>query len=174
MGCTCTQSPTLTEQWASSEETSNNASLQWKTLRTRQWCDLSWSVHYQSGIPIHRPISSPWSRCFVHVVSNDYKSRTPGCVTKMLDDPLEDRHRLDRLSMLYRMQLRMVWWIYPQTDTWVSMTAAKFFQDKIADTTYSNSFFPKTARVWNRLPSKVVPAASLEEFRSHLQATKHH
>ena len=41
-------------------------------------------------------------------VFNDYSTRTPGCVTKMLDDlegePLEVRRRHDRLSMLYRTQ----------------------------------------------------------------------
>ena len=42
----------------------------------------------------------------------DFTSRTPGCVTKMLNDlnwePLEVRHRHDRLSMLYKMQHNLV------------------------------------------------------------------
>ena len=45
---------------------------------------------------------------------------------------------------------------------------AKFFQEKNTDTTYSNSFFPRTVRDWNRLSSTVVSAASLDEFRSLL------
>lgn len=95
----------------------------------------------------------------------------------MLDDlkwePLEVRRRHDRLSMLYKMQHGLV---DIPTDRYLSVSdsrtrgSSRFFQERITDTTYSNSFFPKTVRDWNRLPSRVVAAASLEEFRSLLQA----
>ena len=123
----------LTEQWASSEETSKNASLQWKTLRTRQWYDLSWSMHQQSGTLIHRTISSPWSRLNVElcalsptITNPELPGGSPESESelftgdtserqsfiKMLDDlkweRLEDRRRLDTLSMIYRMQHGLV------------------------------------------------------------------
>ena len=45
-------------------------------------------------------------------VFNDYRTRTHGCVTQMLDnlklEPLEDRCRRDRLSMFYKMQHDLV------------------------------------------------------------------
>ena len=63
-----------------------------------------WDPHTQANIKSLEQVQRRAAR----FVSSDYQSRTPGCVTKMLDDikwePLKDRRRLDRLSMLYRMQ----------------------------------------------------------------------
>ena len=94
----------------------------------------------------------------------------------MLDDlewePLEVRRRHDRLSMLYRMQHNLV---DIPANSYLSSSdsrtrgTVKFFQERISDTTYSNSFYPRTAREWNKLPSRVVSAASLEDFRSSLR-----
>ena len=109
-------------------------------------------------------------------VFNDYSTRTPGCVTKMLDDlewePLEVRRRHDRLSMLYRMQHDLVDIPanrYLSSSDSRTRGTVKFFQERISDTTYSNSFYPRTAREWKKLPSRVVSAASLEDFRSSLR-----
>ena len=89
-------------------------------------------------------------------VCNDFTSRTPGCVTKMLNDlnwePLEVRCRHDRLSMLYKSQHNLV---DIPTDRYLRVSdtrtrgPAKFFQERITDTAYSNSFFPRTVRDWN-------------------------
>ena len=108
-------------------------------------------------------------------VCNDFTSRTPGCVTKMLNDlnwgPLKVRRRHDRLSMLYTIQHNLV---DIPTDRYLRVSdrrtrgPAKFFQERIIDTAYSNSFFPRTVRDWNRLSGEVVSAASLGEFRSLL------
>ena len=93
----------------------------------------------------------------------------------MLDDlelePLEVKGRHDRLSMLYRMQYNLV---DKPANRYLSLGdsctrgTVKFFQERINDTNYSNSFFPRTAREWNNLPSIVMSAASLEEFRPSL------
>ena len=108
-------------------------------------------------------------------VFNDYFSCTQGCVTKMLVDlnwePLEVRRRHDRLSMLYRIQHNLV---DIPANRYLSRSDSntrglvKFFQERITDSTYSNSFFLRPARDWNRLPVRVVSAATLEEFRSLL------
>ena len=108
-------------------------------------------------------------------VCNDFTSRTPGCVTKMLNDvnwePLEVRRRHDRLSMRYKIQYNLV---DIPTDRYLRVSdsrtrgPAKFFQERITNTAYSKSFFPRTVRDWNRLSREVVSAASLEEFRSLL------
>ena len=45
----------------------------------------------------------------------------------------------------------------------------RFFQERIYDDNYKNSFFPRTVRDWNQLPARVVLATSLEEFRSLLR-----
>ena len=107
-----------------------------------------------------------------HYVCNDYTSRTPGCVTKMLSDlrwePLEVRRRHDRLCMLYRIQHSLVdipIERYLQVCDSRTRGPAKFFQERITDTTYTNSFFPRTVRDWNKFSSTVVSAASLDEFQ---------
>ena len=104
-------------------------------------------------------------------VCNDYHSRTPGCATKMIDDlnwePLEVRRRHERLGMLYRIQHNLV---DIPIDRYLQVSDSrirgptKFFQERISDATYSNSFFPRTVRDWNKLPVEIVSAASLEEF----------
>ena len=74
-------------------------------------------------------------------VFDDFSTRTPGCVTKMLDDlewePLEVRRRHDRLCMLYRMQHNLV--IIP-ANRYLSPSDSrtrgtiKFYQERITDT----------------------------------------
>ena len=118
-----------------------------------------------------------WNRCRDKrlALSNDYHSRTPGCVTKMSDylnwEPLEVRRRHERLSTLYRIQHKFVDIPidrYLQVSDSGTRGPTKFFQERISGAEYSNSFFPRTVRDWNRLPVEMVSAASLEEFRSLL------
>ena len=67
-----------------------------------------WDPYQQTDIKALEQVQRRAAR----YVFNDYSTRTPGCVTKMLDDlewePLEVRRRHDRLSMLYRMQHNLV------------------------------------------------------------------
>ena len=62
-----------------------------------------WDPHQQANIKALDQVQRPAAR----YVFNDYLTRTPGCITKMLNDlewePLEVRRRHDRLSMLYGM-----------------------------------------------------------------------
>jgi hypothetical protein len=44
----------------------------------------------------------------------------------------------------------------------------RFFQERISDNRYANSFFPRMAREWNNLPPYVFAAPTLEAFRSLL------
>ena len=131
-----------------------------------------WDPYQQTDI---KALEQVQRRAAIYVF-NDYSTRTPGCVTKMLDDlewePLEVRRRHDRLSMLYRMQHNLVDIPanrYLSSSDSRTRGTVKFFQERISDTTYSNSFYPRTAREWNKLPSRVVSAASLEDFRSSLR-----
>ena len=131
-----------------------------------------WDPYQQTDIKALEQVQRRAAR----YVFNDYSTRTPGCVTKMLDDlewePLEVRRRHDRLSMFYRMQHNL---IDIPANRYLSSSdsrtrgTVKFFQERISDTTYSNSFYPRTAREWDKLPSRVVSAASLEDFRSSLR-----
>ena len=67
-----------------------------------------WDPYQQTDIKALEQVQRRAAR----YVFNGYSTRTPGCVTKMLDDlewdPLEVRRRHNRLSMLYRMQHNLV------------------------------------------------------------------
>ena len=111
-------------------------------------------------------------------VNNDYKTRTPGCVTKMLDDLgwdfLQSRRKDNRLAMLYRIQNDLVDINRTQYLTGGDSRtrgAHKFYQQRITHNVYNNSFFPRTIRDWNTLPATVADMGSLKDFRLRLQAT---
>ena len=115
-----------------------------------------WDPHLQANIKAFEQVQRRAAR----YVFNDFSTRTPGCVTKMLDDlewePLEVRRRHGRFSMLYRMQHNLVdkpanRYMSP-SDSRTRVTI-KFYQERISDTNYTNSF-PRTAKEWNKLPTK--------------------
>ena len=133
------------------------------------------STFWDPALQTHIAALEQVQRRAARYVCNDYHSRTPGCVTKMIDDlnwePLEVRRRHERLGMLYRIQHNLVDIPidrYLQVSDSRTRGPTKFFQERISDATYSNSFFPRTVRDWNKLPVEIVSAASLEEFRSLL------
>ena len=113
-------------------------------------------------------------------VYNDYHSRTPGCFTKMVEnlnwEPLTARRKTNRLSMLYRIQhssVNIPKEKYLHSSDSRTRGQHRFFQERIQDDSYKNSFFPRTVRDWNQLPARVVSATSLEEFRSLLWGMIH-
>jgi hypothetical protein len=89
-------------------------------------------------------------RSAARFVNNDYKTRTPGCVTKMLDDigwdSLQSRRKDNRLAMLYRIQNDLVDINRTQYLTGGDSRtrgAHKFYQQRITHDVYNNSFFPQ-------------------------------
>ena len=117
-------------------------------------------------------------RMAARFVNNDYKTRTPGCVTKMLDDlgwdSLQSRCNDNRLAMLYRIQNDLVDINRTQYLTGGDSRTCgshKFYQQRITHDVYNNPFFPRTIRDWNTLPATVADAGSLEDFCLRLQAT---
>ena len=108
-------------------------------------------------------------------VFNNYSDRQPGCVTQMVTDlqweTLEERRRSNRLCMLYRIANNLVdidQNIYLQASDRRTRGQAQFFQQRTEFPAYRNSFFPRTIREWNSLPTSVTEATSLEGFRHQL------
>ena len=108
-------------------------------------------------------------------VLNDYSTRTPGCVTGMVNklqwESLETSRRNDRLTMLYRIQHGLVD-IHP--DSYLQQSDRRtrgehrLYQERTGSETYSYSFSPRTIRDWNMLPSRTTSAPTLEGFRANL------
>jgi hypothetical protein len=113
-------------------------------------------------------------------VCSNYTDRTPGCVTKMLDDlkweTLETRRRHIRLNMLFKIlhgQVDVHKDTYLQAGDRRTRGQTRLYQESITNATHFNSFFPKTIREWNGLPSEIVDSGSLEIFRKRLKAGGH-
>jgi hypothetical protein len=114
-------------------------------------------------------------------VINDYTNRTPGCVTSMLTSlewqTLEQRRRISRLVMMYKIQHQLV-----DIDRDLHLRPGdsrtrgqhRFFQERSNYDTLRNSFFQRTVREWNHLQDTTVWASSIEEFRANLQQQVSH
>ena len=101
---------------------------------------------------------------FVH---NNYYDRTPGCVSKMVSglgwESLQHRRRVDRLTTLFKIQHGLV-----ELDTDVVYPGDKrtrgqhrLYQPAAKLSIYKNSFFPRTMREWNRLPTSVTDTTTI-------------
>ena len=107
-------------------------------------------------------------------VSKDYL-RTSS-VTEMIStlgwDTLQKRRDLARLSMMYRIVHHLVDIpVEPYLTPSTSMTRghdSRFFQIRTLNTTYQQSFFPRTVILWNQLPQTAVSQTTLEAFQNQL------
>ena len=135
-------------------------------------------------------------------IKQDYKSREPGCVTRMLSDlnlpPLQDRRKQLRLQFLYKIVSGQIpaipaeKFMKPvrdrrtrrpkvyegfQTANIVDQHArnnSRCFEVNLGTTdVFRNSFFPRTIRDWNSLEDRVVRAESIEEFKTLLSTRAH-
>ena len=104
---------------------------------------------------------------------NNYTDRSPGCVFNMLHDlgwePLEDRRRHHRLSMLYKIKHGIVNIdasdVLRPSDK-CTRSGQRLYQPYAASQVYKRSFYPYTIQKWNRLSTAVADATSLESFQA--------
>lgn len=108
-------------------------------------------------------------------VCNNYKDRTPGCVTQMTKDlnwqQLPDRRRKHRLSMLYKIQNKIV-----DVDASDILRPnyrrtrgqQRLYQSRATPNVYKFSFYPRTIHEWNLLPSGVTESPTVEAFQTAL------
>ena len=112
------------------------------------------STVWDPALQTHITTLEQVQRRAVRYVNNDYHSRTPGCVTKMIDDlncqPLKSAAGMkDLVCLVYRIQHDLV--DIPidrflQVSDSPTRGPTKFFQETISDATYSNSFLPRIVR----------------------------
>ena len=108
-------------------------------------------------------------------VFNNYTDRTPGCVTSMLVnlkwEPLAERRATNRLLMLFKIQNGLVdinaTHLLKKSDS-RTRGAEKLYQEHTKYSVLHNSFFPRTIRQWNKLPSALTETPSLEHFKAGL------
>ena len=112
---------------------------------------------------------------FVH---SAYTERSPGCVTKMVQElgwePLEDRRTSARLSMLFKIHHNLVE-ISGASEALQLSNARTRGQHRSkqaigATPVYRDSFFPCTISDWNRLPHRLTDCGQLEDFQAALRS----
>ena len=96
-------------------------------------------------------------------VYNNCTSRTPGCVTNIVNklewESFEDRRYISGLCLLYKTQHGLVdinktAYLRPGDSRTRSQTG--FYQELTKHEVYFHSFFPQKIRKWNRLPDSVT------------------
>ena len=137
---------------------------------TLEYASTVWDPHEQQHIDALEAVQRRAAR----YVRNNYREREPGTVTNMLRDlgwkNLEERRRLGRLGMLYKIKNDLV-----------DIDKSKFFKpsdertrgDKIHQeanfhSSLFHSFFPRTISDWNKLPFSVMSAPTYGMFMSQL------
>lgn len=109
-------------------------------------------------------------------VLNNYQDRTPGCVTQMIRDlgwiPLTDRRRIHRLQYLFKIRHHVVD-INPgdllQAGDSRTRGRERLKQHHGAGSTvYQQSFYPRTIREWNLLPTLITDNSTSEGFTAAL------
>jgi len=110
---------------------------------------------------------------------NDYTDKTPGCVTAMVSklgwEPLQDRRRLQRLIMLFKVNHNLVH--IPEAAHIVRASdrrtrgTQRLFVPYTRVTIYKQSFFPRTIQDWNRLPSSTTDISDIEAFKTALRSS---
>ena len=138
---------------------------------TLEYATSVWDPHLQKDIKALEQVQRRAAR----YVLNDYSTRTPGCVSNMVNqlqwDSLETRRRSDRLKMLYKIQHGLV---DIQPDSYIQQgdrrtrREHRLYQERIGNEIYNHSFFPRTIRDWNTLPSQTTSAPTLEGFKANL------
>ena len=156
-----------------------------------------WDPYLQSDIDKLEQIQ----RSAARFITGDYRSMTPGSVTKLLTKcnlpPLQERRRHLRLTLFYRVVEGLVPALPPENflkkqrpgrlirsrtnaDTITNNPAYKFARhnEKPYVVTnarceqHRNSFFVKTTIEWNRLENNVVSAESTQRFKTLVSATQ--
>ena len=154
-----------------------------------------WDPHLKCDIEKLERIQRQGAR----FITNDYKSREVGSMTKMLEEldlkPLHQRRKDLRLTFLYKIVEGLVPavpsedYLTPQrnkrritertfTDCvstnavskYVSNNSRCFVIPQGRTDVYNNSFFVKTITDWNRLDDNIVNAKSLDQFKINLKS----
>ena len=135
---------------------------------TLEYASTVWDPHHQVLIKTLEGIQRRAAR----FVTNNYRDRTPGCMTTMVQElnweTLQQRRKTSRLVMMYKIIHGLVDidqsnYLTPGDSR--TRGAMKFLQPTATREVYNNSYFPRTIRDWNGIPSSVRTAKTIEAFR---------
>ena len=138
---------------------------------TLQYAAAAWDPYLEGDVEQLERVQRRGAR-FVH---KNYRDRTPGCVTKMVNDfgwlPLSDRRRAHRLEYLFKIKSHEVdlnpGSILQASDT-RTRGRGRIRQYHTESKVYHQSFYPRTIRDWNQLPTAVTDISDSKVFTATL------
>ncbi|XP_072014938.1 uncharacterized protein [Amphiura filiformis] len=131
-----------------------------------------WDPHQKN----HKTKIERVQRNAARFVKSNYE-RTKGTVTNFLQDlgwqPLEDRRRAARLTLMYKITNNEVdipsdHYLTPVTRPSRRNNSKSFLQHQKRLSSHNKSFFPRTIIDWNSLQEDIVKAPSVQAFKNHL------
>ena len=133
-----------------------------------------------STITDHEKSKGHWVWLWVWTKSqfyNCYQDNSPGCVTNLLNslqwESLQQRRWKQTLVMCYKIHHQLIA-IEPANYYTAGDSRTRgnhrLGQIRAKKDTYQHSFFPRSIREWNQVPSSVVDAGSLEDFKVRLNS----
>ena len=130
----------------------------------KQWFNNVLHLH-----PVHEEGAE---RLILHLIYlQSYKDSVTVMLSTLKWKTLESRRTIARLSMLYKMRNRLVFYddIKLQPVDHLYSTRFKEYAYKQPITTrdyYKYSFYPRTISEWNKLPREIVLSSSLAAFKN--------
>jgi hypothetical protein len=133
-----------------------------------------------STITDHEKSKGHWVWLWVWTKSqfyNCYQDNSPGCVTNLLNslqwESILQKRWKQTLVMCYKIHHQLIA-IEPANYYTAGDSRTRgnhrLGQIRAKKDTYQHSFFPRSIREWNRVPSSVVDAGSLEHFKVRLNS----
>ena len=109
---------------------------------------------------------------------NNYKERTQGCVTAMVNslgwETLQDRRKMQCLTMLFKIKHNLVEIPEAESILWSNDSRTRGSQLPFGPytslTVYNMLFFPRTIQDWNNLPSSITDMQDIKAFKTALHA----
>ena len=140
-------------------------------LPTLNYASAAWDPYLSRDVDQLEKVQRRGAR----YVKNNYHDRSPGCVTNMLTDlqwlPLKEQRRAHRLSYLRKIKNQEVD-IDPgniiQPGDSRTRGRARIRQQSVLSTVYHQSFYPRTIRDWNQLPTRITDIDDTEGFKAAL------
>ena len=141
---------------------------------TLEYASTVWDPHHQ----VHIRALEGNQRRAARIVTNNYRDRTPGCMTTMVQElnleTLQKRRKTSRLVMMFKIchdlvDIERSTYLTPGDSR--TRGAMKFLQPTATREVYNSSYFPRTIRDWNGIPSSVRTAKNIEAFRMLLTTT---
>ena len=133
-----------------------------------EYCSEAWNPHSVTVTKMLEQVQ----RTAARFVFCDYRYTTsPSVLVSALGwDPLHTRRILDQCTLFYKIHHQLVFMPYPHIVTPATYFGRhdhtlKYVIPKATIDTFKFSFYPRTIRNWNRLPSSAINANGTTSFK---------